>query len=113
MAVGHSSFFSMSVGIRNILQYLSRCFAVYRAHDNCRLRRKKADKYRLASAKALPGIKLHSESPGPLTEEMFWFKDGEFTPLPYNLVKGRIHFVPPEEFVGLLNSLAESHLHNL
>lgn len=51
----------------------------------------------------VPG--LYGDNPGSLTKEIYWFQNGKFTPLPYDFVKGRISFFPPEEFVELLNSL--------
>lgn len=42
-------------------------------------------------------------NPGSLTKEIYWYKDGKFISLPYNLDKKKINL--PEEFIGLLNSL--------
>lgn len=48
---------------------------------------------------------LHAQGPGSLTQTLFWWH-GALTVLPAVVDGGKVQFVPPDEFVELLNSLA-------
>ena len=50
---------------------------------------------------------LYSNNPGRLTKEVYWYKDGKFTQLPYEIDgdKKENRFKPPQEFIDLLLSL--------
>ena len=50
-------------------------------------------------------IKLNNSNPGPITTNIYWNKNGAFTPLPYQFENNNIQFSPPESFTNLLNSL--------
>jgi len=49
---------------------------------------------------------LEKEGPGSITPNVYWYKGGSFTLLPYELSQKQIVFTPPEEFTVLLNALA-------
>jgi len=49
---------------------------------------------------------MNEEGPGSLSNQLFWYKDGVFTELPYSLQEGEMKFTPPANFVELLNELA-------
>ena len=36
---------------------------------------------------------------------LFWYKDGTYTELPYKFENGKLQFFPPDNFVELLNEL--------
>ncbi|HEY8781917.1 MAG TPA: hypothetical protein VIM16_09900 [Mucilaginibacter sp.] len=48
---------------------------------------------------------MNAEGPGSVSNNIFWYKDGEFENLPYKIEEGQIQFYPPESFVNLLNTL--------
>jgi len=50
---------------------------------------------------------MNEEGPGSISNNIFWYKDGHLENLPYKLVDNKLQFFPPENFVGLLNTLAE------
>jgi hypothetical protein len=45
------------------------------------------------------------EGPGSLSDNLFWYKDKIFTHLPYEIEDDKLNFIPPQEFVELLNEL--------
>jgi hypothetical protein len=47
-----------------------------------------------------------AESPGPLSDKLYWYKDGVFTVIPYQFKNDELSVMPPQEFVEMLNSLA-------
>lgn len=49
--------------------------------------------------------RLEDEGPGSISRSLFWFSDGEFSTLPYELEEEKIQFYPPEKFATLLNEL--------
>lgn len=53
---------------------------------------------------------MHEEGPGSLTPNLFWYHDGIFTSLPYEVREEKLHFIPPESFLDMLNRL-ENRLH--
>ncbi len=50
-------------------------------------------------------ISLEKEGPGSISPELFWYRNGKFTRLPYRLSSKELSFIPPDEFVDLLNKL--------
>lgn len=50
---------------------------------------------------------MHQEGPGSISPSLYWYRDGEFLELPYEIGEDGIRFIPPEAFVLLLNRLAE------
>jgi len=49
---------------------------------------------------------MHNEGPGSLSDQLFWYKDGTFTQLPYEIGEQNIRFYPPENFVEFLDEAA-------
>jgi hypothetical protein len=39
------------------------------------------------------------------SSDLYWWRDGQLTPLPVRLQNGNLGFYPPPEFVEVLNSL--------
>lgn len=50
---------------------------------------------------------MHREGPGSISTNLFWYRQGTFQNLPYELTDERISFAPTEDFVALLNYLSE------
>jgi hypothetical protein len=48
---------------------------------------------------------MNQEGPGSLSNNLFWYKDKEFIPLPYKLEEGKLQFFPPGSFLEILNEL--------
>ena len=48
---------------------------------------------------------FYAKGPGSLTKEVFWYRDGQYEPLNYEMGK-KIKFTPSEAFMSLLNSLS-------
>lgn len=64
----------------------------------------------LETVKAINGIiptiyGMNQEGPGSLSNKLFWYRDGNYTELPYKLENGKLQFFPPDSFVELLNEL--------
>lgn len=51
---------------------------------------------------------MFRDGPGSITPCMYWYHDGQFLNLPYELDDRGIHFNPPPDFLALLNSLSAS-----
>jgi hypothetical protein len=47
----------------------------------------------------------YREGPGSLSPRMYWYKDGHFEDLPFDLTGGEVKFRPTENFLDLLNKL--------
>ncbi len=50
---------------------------------------------------------LEKEGPGSITPNLYWYHDGEFTHLAYQVAAKQVIFTPPDEFARLLAELAE------
>jgi hypothetical protein len=50
---------------------------------------------------------MHNEGPGSLSNNLYWYNDGAFTKMPYQIEGGRLQFFPPLNFVDMLNLLKE------
>ena len=50
---------------------------------------------------------MERDGPGSISQYLYWFRDGEFILLPVTIDGTNAQFTPPDEFVALLNSLAE------
>ena len=48
---------------------------------------------------------MFNEGPGSLTTNVFWYFEGAFTEIPYELGEGKLSISPPENFVKMLNAL--------
>ncbi|NLA34682.1 MAG: hypothetical protein GX868_03220, partial [Actinobacteria bacterium] len=47
-----------------------------------------------------------AQGPGPISNQLFWWRDGEFIALPAEEKDQQITFSPPIEFIEMMNSLA-------
>ncbi len=57
----------------------------------------------------IPIVKgMNEEGPGSLSDNIFFFQNGEFEALPYKITEEKLQFFPTDNFITLLNSLAES-----
>jgi hypothetical protein len=50
--------------------------------------------------------KAFLDGPGSISNQLYWWHDGQVVHLPISAQGDRIDFMPPEEFVALLNTLA-------
>jgi hypothetical protein len=50
---------------------------------------------------------MERDGPGSISPLLYWYKDGDYTNLPYRIEKNTLNFSPPQEFVELLNLLGE------
>ena len=50
---------------------------------------------------------MHHDGPGSLSPYLYWYHDGEFTVLPYESEDDALTFVPPDEFVDVMDELTE------
>ncbi len=53
-------------------------------------------------------IGMHRDGPGSLSPSLYWYHDGEFTVIPYEMDDDTLVLAPPEAFVELMEELAES-----
>jgi hypothetical protein len=53
--------------------------------------------------------RMHENNPGALTREIYWYRRGVFTPIPYKIAEKSIKIAPPQEFVDLLDLLAKKN----
>lgn len=49
--------------------------------------------------------RMYEEGPGSISNELYWYKDGQLHNLPYELTEEELNFAPPEDFFNLLNSM--------
>jgi hypothetical protein len=52
-------------------------------------------------------MNLFREGPGSISDQLYWWRGGEVVHLPHGATGKNINFVPPDDFVALLNGLAE------
>jgi hypothetical protein len=50
---------------------------------------------------------MERDGPGSISPLLYWYKDGDYTTLPYNIDKNTLNFTPPEDFLAVLNLLGE------
>ena len=48
---------------------------------------------------------MNQEGPGSLSNNLFWYKDKTFATLPYKIDVEKFQFLPPDNFVEMLNEL--------
>ena len=48
---------------------------------------------------------MSQQGPGSITDNVYWYRVGEFTRLPYEIEGNELNFEPPDEFVEMLNGL--------
>ncbi len=51
---------------------------------------------------------MYDEGPGSLSPNLFYYKNGSYTSIPYNIEEGKLQIMPPQEFVDLLEELKEN-----
>jgi len=49
---------------------------------------------------------MEREGPGSISPFLYWYRDGIYTALPYEVIEKELHFYPPDDFMKLLNELA-------
>lgn len=64
----------------------------------------------LEVVKAINGIfpaiyNMNIEGPGSLSNKVFWYIEGTFIEIPYNMEDGKLQLFPPDNFLKLLNEL--------
>jgi hypothetical protein len=52
-------------------------------------------------------MNLFQQGPGSISDQLYWWRSGEFVHLPHSASGKNINFAPPDDFVELLNGLAE------
>lgn len=50
---------------------------------------------------------MERDGPGSISPRLFWYRDGEYTDLPYRLEERNLHFSPPSDFVEMIQLLGE------
>jgi hypothetical protein len=50
---------------------------------------------------------LEAQGPGSISANIYWYRDGSFVNLPYQLSNKTLQFFPPESFVQMLNDLPD------
>ncbi|MBK8352087.1 MAG: hypothetical protein IPL21_10465 [Saprospirales bacterium] len=48
---------------------------------------------------------MNQEGPGSISNNLFWYSNGQFENLPYTIENGKFQFHPTENFVEILNTL--------
>ncbi|MDR1387708.1 MAG: hypothetical protein LBJ44_09025 [Propionibacteriaceae bacterium] len=51
--------------------------------------------------------KAYLQGPGPLSQELFWYRPDGFTVIPWERKQSKISVAPPAAFVAMLNNLAQ------
>jgi hypothetical protein len=52
-------------------------------------------------------VGMHRDGPGSISPNLYWYHEGEFTALPYELEEQSLKFLPPDDFAELLDELGE------
>jgi hypothetical protein len=52
-------------------------------------------------------IGMHRDGPGSISTHLYWYREGVYRDLPYTLDGNRLDFTPPDDFVQMLNELAQ------
>jgi hypothetical protein len=47
------------------------------------------------------------KGPGTISPHLYWYRDGRYVPLPYQIKESSVAFHPPAEFIEVLNELPE------
>ena len=50
-------------------------------------------------------VNLDEQGPGSISPNLFWYRNGTFTSLPFRIEGDSFHFRPPDEFMEMLNGL--------
>jgi hypothetical protein len=52
-------------------------------------------------------VGMHRDGPGSISPNLYWYRDGEFIVLPYEIEDQSLQFMPPDEFGDLIDELGE------
>jgi hypothetical protein len=52
-------------------------------------------------------VGMHRDGPGSISPNLYWYHEGEYTVLPYELEDQSLRFLPPDDFSELLDELGE------
>lgn len=52
-------------------------------------------------------INMEREGPGSISPQLYWYNEGEFLNLPYQMERKKLKFYPPESFTTMLGELAQ------
>jgi uncharacterized protein YtpQ (UPF0354 family) len=52
-------------------------------------------------------VGMHHDGPGSISPNLYWYHDGEYIALPYELEDQSLRFLPPDDFADLLDELGE------
>ena len=52
-------------------------------------------------------VYMEQKGPGSITSDVYWYHDGRFTRLPYDINGNELDFRPPDELVEMLNGLED------
>ena len=52
-------------------------------------------------------VGMHRDGPGSISPNLYWYHEGEYTVLPYELEDQSLRFLPPDDFAELLDELGE------
>jgi hypothetical protein len=55
---------------------------------------------------AIVAINMYREGPGSISPRLYWYHDGAFTDLPYEIRNNTVEFTPPEEFLTAVSQFA-------
>lgn len=50
---------------------------------------------------------INEEGPGSVSNQLFWYKNGVFTQVPYDMKEKTVQITPPDSFLEMLNTLPE------
>ncbi len=50
---------------------------------------------------------MHREGPGSVSPHLYWYRNGAFVRLPFAIRNQTVDFTPPDDFVEMINGLAE------
>jgi hypothetical protein len=51
---------------------------------------------------------MEREGPGSISPRLYWYEAGRYIDLPFTFTNKAFQFSPPDEFVAMLNRLADS-----
>jgi hypothetical protein len=52
-------------------------------------------------------VGMHRDGPGSISQNLYWYHEGEYIVLPYELEDQSLRFLPPDDFSELLDELGE------
>ncbi|HEY3289811.1 MAG TPA: hypothetical protein VGK87_06765 [Anaerolineae bacterium] len=52
-------------------------------------------------------VGMHHDGPGSISPNLYWYRNGKFIVLPYEMEEQSLQFLPPDEFAELIDELGE------